>query len=295
MALDQYWDDDQHTAPAGLLGQAGEMSFLDHLEELRWHIIRALASVAVFSVLAFIFREEIFKYVILAPKDPNFWTYRKLCELGAFLHADGLCVTKIDFTLMSREVTGQFMMAMTYSFIIGLIFAFPYAFWELWRFIKPGLREREAKASTGAVFWVTMLFLMGAAFGYYVVAPLAINFLANFKIDESIINQFDISSYIELLALTVLACGVTFQLPMVVFVLSHVGILTPALMRQYRKHAFVVILIVAAIITPSADMFSQLLVAAPLTLLYEISIVVSARVNRRRRLAMAAAAAGLED
>lgn len=277
MPLDQLWDDDEQE------GKGGEMTFIEHLEELRWHIIRALAAILVFTVVAFIFHKEIFNYIILAPKNPDFWTYRQMCKLATFLHAPDLCIDKIDFILISREMTGQFMMAMTYSVIIGLIFAFPYAFWELWRFIKPGLHDMEVKASRGSVFWVTLLFLMGALFGYYIVSPLAINFLANFKVDPSIANQFDISSYIGLLAMMVLACGLTFQLPMVTYVLSRVGLLTPKFMREYRKHAFIVILIIAAVITPSPDVFSQMLVTAPLLLLYEISIFVSARVNRQRQ------------
>lgn len=259
-----------------------EMSFLDHLESLRWHIIRAGGAIIVFSITAFVFIEEIYNSVILGPAKPNFWTYRKMCELGARLSIDGLCIKKLDFSLMSREMAGQFTMAMLSSFIIGLLFAFPYAFWEVWRFVAPGLKRTERRAARGAVFYVTMLFFIGVLFGYYIVSPLAINFLANFKIDESIVNQFDIGSYIGVLATLTLACGLTFQLPMIAFVLSQVGVLTPKFMRDYRRHAFVVILILSAIITPSPDIMSQVLVAAPLSLLYEVSIWVSARVNKRR-------------
>jgi len=259
-----------------------EMSFLDHLESLRWHIIRAGGAIIVFTVVAFVYIEEIYNAVILGPAKPSFWTYRQMCALGERFGVKGLCIDKLDFTLMSREMAGQFTMALLSSFIIGLLFAFPYAFWEVWRFIAPGLRPTERKAARGAVFYVTMLFFMGVLFGYYVVSPLAINFLANFKIDESIVNQFDIGSYISVLSTLTLACGLTFQLPMIAFVLSQVGVLTPKFMRDYRRHAFVVILIVSAIITPSPDIMSQLLVAAPLSLLYEVSIIVSARVNKRR-------------
>lgn len=259
-----------------------EMSFLDHLEVLRWHIIRAGGAIIVFTVVAFVFIEEIYNAVILGPSKPSFWTYRQMCALGKRFGAEGLCIDKLDFTLMSREMAGQFTMALLSSFIIGLLFAFPYAFWEVWRFIAPGLRPSERRAARGAVFYVTMLFFLGVLFGYYVVSPLAINFLANFKIDESIVNQFDIGSYISVLATLTLACGLTFQLPMIAYVLSQVGVLTPRFMREYRRHAFVVILIVAAVITPSPDIMSQLLVAAPLSLLYEVSIIVSARVNARR-------------
>ncbi|MCY7349111.1 MAG: twin-arginine translocase subunit TatC [Cytophagaceae bacterium] len=259
-----------------------EMSFLDHLEALRWHIIRAAAAIIVFTVLAFVFLEQIYNKVILGPARPSFWTYRMFCKLGEFVHAPGLCIDKLDFKLISFQMSGQFSMAMLSSFIIGLVFTFPYAFWEVWRFVAPGLKPSERRAARGAVFYVTMLFFIGVLFGYYVVSPLAINFLANFKIDESIINQFDIGSYISVLATLTLACGLTFQLPMIVLVLSQVGILTPSFMREYRRHAYVIILILSGVITPSPDLTSQILVAAPLTLLYEVSIGVSARVNKRR-------------
>jgi sec-independent protein translocase protein TatC len=279
MPLDQPWEDETDREE---LSDGTEMSFLDHLEELRWHLLRAGAAVLVFMILAFVFHQEIFRHVILAPKYPDFWTYRMLCKLGNAVNAAGLCVKELDFSIISRDPTGQFMMAITYSIVVGVIVAFPYVFWELWRFVTPGLRKEERRAARGGVFWVSLLFFIGVLFGYYVVAPLAINFLANFKVDESVANQFDISSYISLLIMMVLACGLTFQLPVVTYVLSQVGLLTPGFMREYRRHAFLVILVVAAIITPSPDVFSQLLVAAPLYILYEISITLSARVQRRR-------------
>lgn len=279
MPLDQPWEDEVQDE---LDSEGKEMSFLQHLEELRWHLIRSVGSIVIFAILAFIFHKEIFRYVILAPSYPDFWTYKFLCKLEHTLGVSGLCIEKLDFTLRSRTVTEQFTMAMMVSLIIGLLFAFPYAFWEIWRFIKPGLKKQEMQASRGAVLWVTSLFLLGVFFGYYVVTPLAIQFLANFKVDESIVNQFDLSSFVGLEAMMALGCGLTFQLPVVAFVLSKIGFLTPSFMRSYRRHAFVVILIIAAIITPSPDVLSQLLVSAPLTILYEISILISARVERQK-------------
>jgi sec-independent protein translocase protein TatC len=175
-----------------------------------------------------------------------------------------------------------FTMSMTSSVIAGLVFAFPYAFWEIWRFIKPGLKPSERRSARGAVFYVTFLFFSGVLFGYYVVSPLAINFLANYTLDPSIINEFSLASYISLVATLTLACGIAFQLPIVVFVLSKIGVLTPSFMREYRKHSMIVILIIAAIITPSPDIYSQVLVAIPLFLLYELSIMVSAKVEREK-------------
>lgn len=280
MALDQAkeigYDDEEEG------GEGAEMTFIEHLEELRWHLLRSVAAILVFMIAAWFFMPWIFKNIILGPAQPEFWTYRMLCKLGTSVGIESLCVNELNFTLMSREVSGQFMMQLTASAIFGLLIAFPYVFWEIWRFIKPGLKMTEKRASRGSVFFVTLLFSLGTLFGYYVVAPFAINFLVNFQIDESIANQFDIQSYISTLATLTLACGVTFQLPMAMFVLTKVGIVSAAFLREYRKHSIVVILIVAAIITPSPDMISQVLVAIPLYALYEVSIIVAQRVEKRQ-------------
>jgi sec-independent protein translocase protein TatC len=280
MPLDQapYIDYDDNEEEKG----EKEMTFIEHLEELRWHIIRSVSAILVFMIIAWFSMSFIFKNIILGPASPDFWTYRKLCELGNLVGIKSLCVEKLNFSLMSREVSGQFMMALTASAIIGLLFAFPYVFWEIWRFIKPGLKITEKKAATGSVFFVTALFFIGVLFGYYIVAPFAINFLVNFQIDPSIENQFDIQSYISILATLTLACGVTFQLPMAILVLTKIGVVTPAFLKEYRKHSIVVILIVAAIITPSPDMISQVVVSIPLYFLYEVSIVVSERIYKKK-------------
>ncbi|AQG81151.1 twin-arginine translocase subunit TatC [Spirosoma montaniterrae] len=275
MPLDQLTDEE-------IESEGKEMSFLEHLEELRWHIIRAVGSIFVFAIIAFVFIEDIFREVIMGPKSPNFWTYRMMCKLSEMSGYKDLCVKKLNFELQALGVSDQFTMALTSSLIIGLCFAFPYAFWELWRFIKPGLRPVERQAARGAVFYVSMLFLMGLLFGYYIVSPLAINFLANYQITPDIKNQFDITSYIGILVTLSLGCALMFQMPIAAFVLSKVGVLTPAFMKEYRKHAWIVILVLAGIITPSPDIYSQVLVALPLAGLYEVSILVSRRVQRLR-------------
>jgi sec-independent protein translocase protein TatC len=262
--------------------QEKEMSFIDHLEELRWHVIRSVVAILVLSIAAFFAKHFVYHMLILGPARPDFWTYQMFCKIGAALNIESLCIDKLNFTLMSREMTGQFTMHITSSFVIGFIVAFPYVFWEIWRFIKPGLKATERNISRGAVFFVSLLFLIGIFFGYYIVAPMAINFLANYQLDESILNQFDITSYMSILIMTVLACGIMFQLPMVIYVLSKLGIVTPAVMRKFRKHSFMGILVLAAIITPSPDVFSQLLVAVPLFFLYEISIFISAAVKKKK-------------
>lgn len=258
------------------------MSFLDHLEELRWHLIRSLAVVLVVMVAALFNKRLLFHYIILGPSRPDFITYKMLCRLGQRLGVPDLCIEKLDFILQSRTMTGQFTTHLTVSIIAGLVVAFPYVFWEMWRFIKPGLYEREQKMTRGAVLFVSFLFFAGISFGYFLVAPLSVNFLANYKVDESIANEFDLTSYMGLLVMITLACGLMFQLPMVVYVLSKVGIATPGLMRRFRRHAIVAIFIIAAILTPSPDVFSQMLLAIPIYVLYEFSIVLSARVERQR-------------
>lgn len=257
-----------------------EMSFLEHLEELRWHIIRSLLSIGVFAIAAFIFREVIWYYVILAPSRPDFWTYDMFCRLGSLTGADFFCIDELPFIIQNRRMTAQFTMALSSSFVIGLIVAFPYAFWEFWRFIKPGLYKNEQQLSRGAVFFVTLLFLSGILFGYYIVSPISINFLTNFKLDESIMNEIDLTSYVGTVMMLVLACGIMFQLPVVVYFLTKAGIITPTFLRTYRKHAIVVILVLSALITPP-DVISQILMCFPLMFLYEISIMVSSSIKRK--------------
>jgi sec-independent protein translocase protein TatC len=264
-----------------------EMSFLDHLETLRWHLIRALVAVCFFTIIAFYFGPWIFQNIIFAPKKPNFWTYQQLCNLGKWLQIDGLCVKNINFNIQSTALTGQFMMYISACLVIGLILAFPYIFWEIWRFIKPGLYRKEQKAARGAVFFVSMLFMMGVLFGYYLVAPLSINFLANFQIDPTEVkNDINIVNYVSLLTTLVLACALMFQLPVLVYFLAKIGVLTPKFMRTYRRHSIIVILILVGIITPTPDIISQMLIASPLLILYELSIVIAARVEKQNQLEM---------
>ncbi len=258
------------------------MSFLDHLEELRWHIIRSLISVFVFSALAFISKDLVFNKIILAPSRPDFWTFRQLCRLDEIFTTNILCVKELPFIIQSRKMTGQFTMHITSSFVIGLIVAFPYTFWEIWRFIRPGLLPRERRLSRGATVSVSFLFFLGVMFGYFIVVPISINFLSNYQIDPSVMNEFDIISYIGTVSTLVLACALLFQLPVVVYFTTKAGIVTPGLMRTYRRHAIMAILILSAIITPP-DIFSQILIAIPLALLYEISIMISARIQRAER------------
>lgn len=258
-----------------------EMSFIDHLEELRWHFIRSLIVVSIVTIAAFFATQIVFQQIILGPSRPDFVTYKFLCQMADWLNSPILCIGKLNFKLQSRLLSGQFMMHLTSSVIMGIVVSFPYIVWELWRFIKPGLYPKEQKSARGVVFWVSLLFLLGIMFGYWVVAPLSINFLASYQLSPDILNEFDIVSYVSTLITLVLACGILFQLPVLVFFLASMGLITPQLMITYRRHSIVIILIIAAIITPP-DIFSQILVAMPLQVLYEISISICRYVEKKQ-------------
>ncbi len=258
------------------------MSFLDHLEELRWHVIRSVGAILLFTIIGFVYVKWIFNNVILAPAKADFPTWRALCALGeAIGKADLLCIQDIPLELQSRFMTGQFTITIISGLVLGLILAFPYVIWEMWRFIKPGLHLKERKNTTGAVGAVTFLFASGVSFGYFVIAPLMVYVMANYRISDMIVNEFDITSYVSTFVALVLGSGLLFQLPVVIYFLSKMGIVTPKFLRQYRKHSIVAILIIAAIITPP-DPLSQTLISLPLYLLFEISILISARVEKRR-------------
>jgi sec-independent protein translocase protein TatC len=261
---------------------AGEMSFLDHLEELRWHLIRAVLGVLVAAVVAFIYAEWIFDHIIIAPTHSDFISYRWLCNLGHALGTDSLCLADINLALQNTEMSGQFMLSFSSALMIGFIVAFPYVFWEFWKFLKPALKPEELKHARGIVFWSSLLFVTGVVFGYLVLAPFTINFFANYQLSSDIKNIFTIKNYYESLSDMVLGMGIVFELPIVVFFLSRLGILTPKLMRKQRRYAIVILIFLSEIITPP-DWFSWLLVFIPVYLLYEISISISARAERDRR------------
>lgn len=260
--------------------EGNEMSFLDHLEELRWHLIRSVIAISVFSIAAFIAKDFVWDTLILGPTKSDFWTYRFLCDMAEWLNAPLLCFGDIPMELINTKITAQFTNHIKSSFIIGLALGFPYIFWEVWRFIKPGLHSTEKNASRGIVFSVSMLFAIGLVFGYFVVTPLSINFLANYSLSDVIDNKIEVGSIVGMVATLALACGFMFQLPVASYILAKAGIVTPQLMKTYRKHALVAILVISAIITPP-DVISQIIIALPLMLLYEVSISVCKRVVRK--------------
>ncbi len=265
----------------------GEMSFLEHLEVLRWHLVRAVASIFVFGIVAFIAKSFIFDTVLLGPKKTDFWTYRMLCRASEkFGLSDLLCITDIPFELINISMSGQFTTHIVVSIIVGLIVSFPYIIFEIWRFVKPGLHKNEQKYATGMVFYTSILFLMGVLFGYYIISPLSVNFLGGYRVSDLVTNQIDLNSYFSTIATLVLASGLVFELPMFMYFLTKIGVVTPDSLRQYRRHAVVGVLLLAALITPP-DVSSQVLVFFPLMLLYEVSIWVSALVLRNEQKANA--------
>jgi Twin arginine targeting (Tat) protein translocase TatC len=266
----------------------GEMSFLEHLEELRWHIIRSLLAIVIMMIIAFCFKNVLFNDIVLAPKNATFITNRLLCEFGHYLalhmnlkNPDALCINTQHINLISIKMAGQLTTHITVAMVAGLILAFPVIIREFWMFFKPALHSNEAKHARGAVLASSLLFFTGVMFGYFLLAPLSIYFLTSYQISTDVVNQINVRSFIGTLTSICLATGVVFELPIVAFFLTKIGIITPAFMRKYRKHAIVVIFIVAAIITPP-DVFSQTLVAIPLLILYEVSIFISARVMKQK-------------
>lgn len=265
-----------------------EMTFLDHLEELRWTLVRSAIAITVCMIVAFVYKDVVFDTIILAPQRPDFITYRVFCHVATRLGLDrSFCMQSTGFTLMNTQMGGQFMTHLMVSFAVGAIVAVPYVLWELWRFIGPGLKMGEQKAVRGVVFFASALFLSGVAFGYYVMAPMSIQFLGTYKVSDSVPNMVDLNSYIGTITSLTLWTGVVFELPMVVVFLARVGIVGPKFLSTYRRHAYVVILFIGAIITPP-DVTSQLLVSIPLMGLYEMSILLAARTEKKRLRAQAA-------
>jgi sec-independent protein translocase protein TatC len=268
----------------GKIKQA-EMSFLEHLEVLRWHIIRSAVAIMTMAILAFIFKDFIFNTIIFKPKTPDFWTNRMFAQLGDFVGSEAIKINTQDLQLISIKMAGQFLTHIWTAIVAGFIVASPIVFYEFWRFIKPALYDTEKKHASGAVFFTSLLFSTGVLFGYYLIVPLSIHFLGSYSISGEVTNQININSYISTVVSISLASGVVFLLPIFVYFLSKVGLLTPSFMREYRRHAYVVMLFLSAVITPP-DVFSQIMVCLPLVFLYEIGIFISARIEKKRNLEM---------
>jgi sec-independent protein translocase protein TatC len=267
-------------------GEKAEMTFIDHLEELRVHIIRSVIAILVMAVVIFIYRDWIFDNIISGPINPNFISYKALCEFSRWAHmGDALCMPPVKVNLITNTFGGQFLGSISIALVGGVIAAFPFIFWEFWRFVKPALKEKELRNTRYVIFWVSFFFFTGAAFGYFLLGPFTFNFLAGFQLgtQTGITTLPTFSDYIDNLTNIILGCGLAFELPVLASLLTRIGLITPAFLKRSRKYAIVVILLVAAFITPSPDWMSQMIVFVPLFLLYELSILVSKRVFKREQ------------
>jgi sec-independent protein translocase protein TatC len=259
-----------------------EMSFLDHLEELRWLLIRCTIAVLIGATVAFFFSDFIFDQILFGPKNPDFITYRIFCDLSQEFGLDkSLCVTEIPMRIQSREMGGQFSAHMWTSITAGFIVSFPFILYFFWNFISPALYQNEKKYARAFVILASLLFFIGVLFGYYLIAPLSVNFLANYNVSNEIFNDIDLASYISLLRSSTVACGIFFELPVIIYFLTKIGLVTPTFLRTYRKYVLIIVLILAAIITPP-DVLSQVIVAIPIMILYELSILISVVVLKNK-------------
>ncbi|WP_347175222.1 twin-arginine translocase subunit TatC [Polaribacter uvawellassae] len=259
-----------------------EMSFLGHLEELRWHLVRSSVVIFVIAIVLFVFREEVYNDFIIAHTHSDFVTYRFFCYVfGSIGIESSFCAIEIPSKLQALSLTQQLMSSLWVSIILGFILAFPYLLWEMWRFIAPGLHKTERKKSRGFLFIASFLFFVGVAFSYYVIMPMSVSFFYGYQISDNIINNFTLDSYISLFTNTMLGISLVFELPVVIYFLSKLGLVTPTFLRKYRKHALVLVLLLSAIITPP-DVASQIIVSIPILILYEISIYISGFVLKRQ-------------
>ena len=267
------------------------MSFLDHLETLRWHLIRATLAIVIAGIVAFLAKSFIFDVLLFGPRNASFWTYDVLCRISTAVGVDGgFCFDEMPFRIQSRTMGGQFSAHIWVALTAGFIIAFPYVIYEFWRFVAPAMKENEKRNAKGFIFISSVLFFLGVLFGYYVVTPLSINFLGKYQVSADVFNDFDLASYISLVRASVIASGLLFELPIIIYFLTKVGVVTPDFLRKYRKYALVIILIVAAIITPP-DIVSQIVVAIPVLILYEVSILISRIVYRKEEKEMGASKA----
>jgi len=264
-----------------LMKNNDEMSFLEHLEELRWHLVRASAAIIVGAVFVFINVKFIFDSILFAPKYPEFVTNRAFAWMAQKFNSPDLAINTQPFEIINIDMAGQFTTHLSIAMIGGIIIAIPYIFWEFWQFIKPALYEKERKHANGAVFYSTLLFLTGVFFGYYLIVPLSTHFFGSYKVSAEVVNQINLTSYVSSVSTVVLGSGIVFELPIIIYFLSKVGLITSGFLKEYRRHAYIILILLAAIITPP-DVFSMLLVSGPLLLLYELGVFLSKRIEKKR-------------
>jgi len=258
------------------------MSFLDHVDELRSYIIRSIIAILIGGIVAFSFIKEIVGQVIFGPTKKDFITYQLMCDLGHYLkRGDALCIGDFPFIIQNIGVTTQFLQAFKIAAIAGIIIAFPYILFQIWRFVKPALSSKEQNKTTGFVFFCSSLFFLGLGFGYFILTPISMNFLGNFSLGDDIQNQFSLQSVVGFVTTMSFGTGLIFELPVLIYFLAKLGLITPAFLKKYRKHSFVVILILSAFVTPP-DVVSQVMLTIPLYLLFEFGIVIAKKVYKDR-------------
>lgn len=259
-----------------------EMSFLDHLEELRWLLIRSTIAILVLATAAFFVSDFIFREILFGPKDPNFITYQFFCEVTQFFGFEDsdICNVEMPFIIQNTNMGGQVSFLIWTCITVGFIVGFPFILWEIWKFISPALYEKEKKYAKAFIVVSSLLFFIGVLFGYYIITPLSVYFFGSFSASAEIVNEFNLESYTSMIKTSTIACGLLFELPIFIFFLTKLGLVTPSFLRKYRKYALIIVLILSAIITPP-DVISQVIVAIPIMILYEISILISAVVVRK--------------
>jgi len=262
-----------------------EMSFLDHIDDLRKHLVRSALAILILSIVAFFFIDDIFDDIILGPLHHDFFTYRKLCEWShSYYHTDQLCIKDFQITLQNTEMAGQFMMSFKLAFLAGIILAMPYMLFQVWKFVKPALNNKESQGTRGFVFYTGFLFGAGVLFGYFVLCPISINFFASYTLSPLVKNEINIQSMVSFMSLLVLGTGLIFELPVLMYFLARIGIISTSFLKKYRKYAFVVILIIAAVVTPP-DIVSQVILTIPLYMLFEIGVFITKKVERNKQKA----------
>jgi sec-independent protein translocase protein TatC len=261
---------------------ADEMSFLDHLEELRWVLVRITIAVVIMAIVVYFISDFLFDVVLFGPTRASFFTYTAFCDLSHYLgFADSICVTEMPFIIQNTEMEGQVNVFVWICLLMGFILSFPYVLWEIWRFISPALYKNEKKNAKVFIFMSSLLFFLGVLFGYYIVIPMSVNFVATFSVSDVVKNQFTLDSYMGMVKTSILASGLFFELPIIIYFLTKLGLVTPIFLRTYRKYAIVIVLIVAAIVTPP-DVVSQIIVAIPMLLIFEVSVIIAAIVHKRK-------------
>lgn len=259
------------------------MGFFDHIDELRARLVRVALVLIVAVIAGFVFVPEIFEFIIMGPFKKDFWGYRFFCQAGhLFTSSDALCWDPPGIEMQSMQIQGQFISAFKISMVLGFIVTFPFIVSQIWGFVKPALSEKEIKKTRRSLLVVSVLFFAGVAFAYFLLVPLATNFLLSYQLSPEIKNIITISNVTGFVSFMSLTTGLVFELPVLIYILARIGLISSGFLKKYWRYAAIIIFIIAGIATPSPDIFSQLLLGLPLMALYVVGIVIARRVEKRR-------------